>query len=34
VGQPADYAELIVFLAVGALYVTGEVVKVTGGSRL
>jgi len=34
VGQPADYAELIVYLAAGAAYVTGEVVIATGGTRL
>ncbi|MDE2294688.1 MAG: SDR family oxidoreductase [Gammaproteobacteria bacterium] len=31
VGQPADYAELIVYLCAGAAYVTGEVIPVTGG---
>ncbi len=34
VGQPADYAELIVFLCAGAAYVTGEVVIANGGTRL
>ena len=34
VGQPEDYAELIVFLAAGASYVTGEVVLANGGARL
>lgn len=34
VGQPADYAELIVYLCAGAAYVTGEVIPVTGGLRL
>lgn len=34
VGQPADYAEVIVFLCAGAAYVTGEVLVVSGGSRL
>ena len=34
VGQPEDYAQLIVFLAAGALYVTGEVVLANGGTRL
>lgn len=34
VGQPADYAEAIVFLAVGARYMTGETVLMNGGSRL
>ena len=30
-GTPADYAEVIVFLAAGASYVTGETVTVDGG---
>lgn len=34
VGQPEDYAEMIVFFAAGALYMTGEVVIVNGGARL
>ena len=34
VGQPADYAELIVYLCAGAAYVTGEVIPITGGLRL
>ncbi len=34
VGEPADYAELIVFLCEGGAYVTGEVVAITGGLRL
>ena len=34
VGQPADYAEVIVFLCAGASYITGEVIPVTGGVRL
>jgi 3-oxoacyl-[acyl-carrier protein] reductase len=34
VGQPEDYAEMIVFFAAGALYMTGEVVLVNGGARL
>ncbi|MFO0997800.1 MAG: SDR family oxidoreductase [Alphaproteobacteria bacterium] len=34
VGQPEDYAEMIVFFAAGALYMTGEVVIVNGGTRL
>lgn len=34
VGQPADYAEVIVYLCAGASYITGEVVPVTGGMRL
>jgi 3-oxoacyl-[acyl-carrier protein] reductase len=34
VGEPADYAEVIVFLCAGASYMTGEVIPVTGGARL
>jgi 3-oxoacyl-[acyl-carrier protein] reductase len=34
VGQPDDYAEVIVYLCAGASYVTGEVVPVTGGTRI
>ena len=34
VGEPRDYAEVIVFLCAGAGYVTGEVIPVTGGSRI
>ena len=34
VGQPDDYAEVIVFLCAGAAYVTGEVLVVSGGARL
>jgi len=34
VGQPADYAELIVFLCAGAAYVTGEIIAITGGQRI
>ena len=34
VGQPADYAETIVYLCAGGRYITGEVIPVTGGSRL
>ena len=34
VGQPADYAEVIVYLCAGAAYVTGEVIQVTGGLRI
>jgi 3-oxoacyl-[acyl-carrier protein] reductase len=34
VGEPEDYAEVIVFLCAGAAYITGEVIPVTGGSRL
>jgi len=34
VGQPEDYAELIVFLCAGASYITGEIVPITGGLRV
>ena len=34
VGQPADYAEVIVYLCAGAAYITGEVILVTGGQRI
>lgn len=34
VGQPADYAEVIVYLCAGATYITGEVIPVTGGLRI
>jgi 3-oxoacyl-[acyl-carrier protein] reductase len=34
VGEPEDYAEVIVFLCAGAAYITGEVIPVTGGMRL
>lgn len=34
VGQPADYAEVIVYLCAGAGYITGEVIPVTGGQRI
>jgi 3-oxoacyl-[acyl-carrier protein] reductase len=34
VGQPEEYAELIVYLCAGASYITGEVVAVTGGARI
>ena len=34
VGEPDDYAEVIVFLCAGASYITGEVIPVTGGIRL
>lgn len=34
VGQPADYADAILFLAVGARYMTGETILVNGGSKL
>lgn len=34
VGETEDYAEVIVFLCAGASYITGEVVPVTGGTRI
>lgn len=34
VGQPADYAESIVFLCAGAAYITGEIIPITGGQRI
>lgn len=34
VGQPADYAEVILYLCAGASYITGEVFPVTGGARI
>ncbi|HUI59500.1 MAG TPA: SDR family oxidoreductase [Steroidobacteraceae bacterium] len=34
VGQPEDYAELIVFLCAGAAYITGEVILIAGGQRM
>ena len=34
VGEPGDYAEVIVYLCAGAAYVTGEVIQVTGGTRI
>ncbi len=34
VGKTEDYAEVIVYLCAGASYITGEVVPVTGGSRI
>ena len=34
VGQPSDYAEAILFLAVGARYMTGETILINGGARL
>jgi 3-oxoacyl-[acyl-carrier protein] reductase len=33
-GEPADYAELIVFLCAGASYITGEVIEINGGIRI
>ena len=32
--NPDDYADVIVYLCAGASYITGEVIAVTGGSRL
>ena len=34
VGQTEDYAQVIVYLCVGAAYITGEVIPVTGGTRI
>jgi hypothetical protein len=34
VGEPADYADVIVYLCAGAAYITGEVIPVTGGIRI
>jgi len=34
VGQTKDYADVIVYLCAGASYITGEVVPVTGGTRI
>lgn len=34
VGDPDDYAEVIVYLCAGAAYITGEVIPVTGGVRI
>jgi 3-oxoacyl-[acyl-carrier protein] reductase len=34
VGKTEDYAEVIVYLCAGAAYMTGEVVAVTGGTRI
>jgi 3-oxoacyl-[acyl-carrier protein] reductase len=34
VGHTEDYAEVIVYLCAGASYITGEVVPVTGGTRI
>jgi 3-oxoacyl-[acyl-carrier protein] reductase len=34
VGQPEQYAEVIVYLCAGAAYMTGEVIRVTGGLRI
>jgi 3-oxoacyl-[acyl-carrier protein] reductase len=34
VGETQDYAEVIVYLCAGASYITGEVIPVTGGTRI
>ena len=34
VGEPEDYAELIVFLCAGASYITGEVIRISGGQQI
>jgi len=34
VGEPSEYAEVIIYLCAGAAYVTGEVIPVTGGIRI
>lgn len=34
VGEPDDYAEVIVYLCAGGAYITGEVIPVTGGARI
>ena len=34
VGRTEDYADIIVYLCAGAAYVTGEVIPVTGGTRI
>ncbi len=34
VGEPDDYAEVIVYLCAGGAYITGEVIPVSGGARL
>jgi 3-oxoacyl-[acyl-carrier protein] reductase len=34
VGEPADYAEVIVYLCAGAAYITGQVIPVSGGLRV
>jgi len=34
IGEPADYAQVIVYLCAGADYITGEVIPVTGGARI
>jgi 3-oxoacyl-[acyl-carrier protein] reductase len=34
VGEPDDYAEVIVYLCAGGAYITGEVIPVSGGVRI
>jgi 3-oxoacyl-[acyl-carrier protein] reductase len=34
VGEPEDYAEVLVYLCAGGAYITGEVIPVCGGARL
>lgn len=34
VGQPEEYAEVIVYLCAGAAYITGEIIQVSGGIRI
>lgn len=34
IGQPEEYAEVIVYLCAGAAYITGEVIPITGGLRI
>lgn len=34
VGEPADYADVVVYLCAGARYITGETIAVTGGMRV
>ena len=34
VGEPGDYADVIVYLCAGARYITGEIIPVTGGMRV
>jgi 3-oxoacyl-[acyl-carrier protein] reductase len=34
VGQPSEYAEVIVYLCEGARYLTGEILEVSGGARI
>jgi len=34
VGEPEDYAELMIYLCAGASYITGEVIEINGGIRI